>query len=138
MLSLDANVIVVFVIVWILLSILSRIFFNPVRRIRNEREKMIGGNKDAYEHALASYEKDLQEIDRAIKQAQADAEAVRASLEADALKEKSRLVAEVSAECRRRVEQSKADLDRSVRELKAMLESETADLAGRIEKKFLS
>jgi F0F1-type ATP synthase membrane subunit b/b' len=138
MIYLDANVIVVFLIVWVLLFILSRVFFNPVRRIKNEREKLISGNKDAYEQALASYERNVREIDRAIKQAKADAEAARASLEAEAVKEKGRLVAEVSAECRRQVEQAKADLDKSVRELKAKLESETEELAERIEKKLLN
>jgi F0F1-type ATP synthase membrane subunit b/b' len=138
MLSLDANVIVVFLIVWVLLFVLSRLFFNPIRRIRSEREKLICANKDAFEQAVASSEKSIREVDQAIKQAKADAEAVRASLEAEAMKEKSRLVAEINAECRHRVELAKADLDKSVQELKAKLESETAELAERIEKKLVN
>lgn len=138
MLSLDANVLVVFLIVWVLLFALSKLFFNPLRRIRSEREKLIKDTKDAYEQALASYQERIQEVDRAIRQARSDAEADRAALEAEAAKEKGRLVAEINAECRQRVEQAKADLDKRVRELQAQLESETADLAKRIEKKILS
>jgi F-type H+-transporting ATPase subunit b len=138
MLSLDANVVVVFLIIWVLLFVLSRLFFKPIRQIRGEREKMISGNKDAYERALASYDETLQQVDQAIEQARTDAAAVRASLEADAAKEKSRLVAEINAESRHRVEQAKAELDKSFEELKVKLESETAELAERIEKKLLN
>jgi F0F1-type ATP synthase membrane subunit b/b' len=49
MLSLDGNVIVVFLIVWILFFVLTRLFFNPVRRVRNAREKAIRENKEAFE-----------------------------------------------------------------------------------------
>jgi F0F1-type ATP synthase membrane subunit b/b' len=138
MLSLDANVIVVFLIVWVLLFVLSRLFFNPIRRIRKEREKLIGGHKNAYDQALGDYEKNILQVEEAIKQAKADAETMRASLEAEALKEKGRLVAKVSAECRHQVEQAKSDLDKSLQELKAKLGTETTELAERIEKKLLN
>jgi F0F1-type ATP synthase membrane subunit b/b' len=138
MLSLDANVIVVFLIVWLLLFALSKLFFKPLRRIRSERDKLINDTKDAYEQALTSYDERLKEVDLALKQAQADAVAVRASLEAEAAKEKNRMVAEVNAEYRRRLESAKADLDKSVQELKAALESEATELAKRIEKKLVN
>lgn len=138
MLSLDANVIVVFLIVWVLLFVLSRLFFNPIRRIRKEREKLISEHKDAYDQALGDYEKSILQVEETIKQAKADAEITRASLEAEALKEKGRLVAEVNAQCRHQVGQAKSDLDKTLQELRAKLETETAELAERIEKKILN
>jgi F0F1-type ATP synthase membrane subunit b/b' len=138
MISLDGNVIVVFFVVWILLFVLTRLFFNPVRRVREAREKVIRDNKDAFENALDSYNGKAREVDQALKEARAAAESARASLEADAQKEKSHLIAEINAECRRQVEQAKADLDASVRGLKQKLESEAAGLAEQIEKKFLN
>jgi len=138
MLSLDGNVIVVFLIVWVLFFALTKLFFNPVRRIRDAREKAILENKGAFEKAIGSYEESARQVDQALKEARSAAENVRASLEADALKEKTRLIADINAECRRQVDLAKADLDKSVWELKEKLESETAGLAEQIEKKFLN
>ncbi len=138
MLSLDGNVIIVFLVVWILLFVLTRLFFNPVRRVRNAREKVIGENKEAFENALKSYEEGARQVDQAIKVARVAAEDARASLAADAQTERSRLVAEVNAECRRQVEQAQADLRESVRELNRELESQAAALADKIEKKLVN
>jgi F0F1-type ATP synthase membrane subunit b/b' len=138
MISLDGNLIVVFLIVWLLLFVLTRVFFNPVRRIRDMREKAILRNKEAFERAVESYEEGLRQVDQALKDARAAAEKVRASLEADALRERSRLIADISSECRRQVDQAKADLEASVRELKKKLETEATGMAEQIEKKFLN
>lgn len=138
MLSLDGNVIIVFLIIWVLLFALTRLFFNPVRRIRDAREKAVSENKEAFESALESYEKSARQIDQALKEARSAADNVWASFEAGAQKEKSRLIADINVDCRRQVEQAKAELDESVRELKQELESRAAGLAERIEKKFLN
>src|SRR4030065_125372 len=99
MLSLDSNVIVVFLIVWVLLFALTKLFFNPVRRVRDAREKAIRENKEAFEKAIESYEQSVRQVDQTLKEAKSAAENVRAALEADALKEKSRLITEIHAEC---------------------------------------
>lgn len=138
MLSLDGNVIVVFLIVWILLFALTKLFFNPIRRVRDAREKTLLENKQAFEQAVESYQESVRQVERAVKEARSAAEAVRASLEADAQKEKSHLIADINAECRRQVDRARADLDASVRELKQKLESEAAGLAERIENKLLN
>ena len=138
MLSLDGNVIVVFLIVWVLLFALTRLFFNPVRRVRDAREKVIRDNKEGFDKAVDFFEEKAREVDQALKEARSAAESIRASLEADAQKERSRLTAEINAECRRQVEQAKAGLDQSVKELKQKLEAQTAGLAEQIEKKFLN
>jgi len=138
MLSLDGNVIVVFLVVWVLLFALTKLFFNPVRRIRDVREKAIRESKEAFEKAVGSYEESARQVDQALKEARSAAKNIRDSLEADAMKEKSRLITEISAKCRRQVDLAKVDLDQSVRELKRKLESEAAGLAEQIEKKFLN
>lgn len=137
MISLDGNVIVVFLIVWVLLFILTKIFFNPVRRVRDAREKSIRESKGAFLKAVESYEESAKHIDQALKEARSAAEGAQVSLEADAQREKSRLLSDIHAECRRQIEQARADLEKSVRELKDRLESEAAGLAEQIEKKLL-
>jgi F0F1-type ATP synthase membrane subunit b/b' len=138
MLSINGNVIVVFLIVWILVFVLTRFFFNPVRRARAAREKYIQENRSAGQKAMEDYERSLQEVEMAVRQAKAAAESARDALEAEGLKEKSRLLAEVGAECRAQVEKARADLDSTVKDLKGKLETEALALAETIEKKFLS
>lgn len=138
MLSLDGNLIVVFIIVWILVVLLSRFFFRPVRRVRDVRAKGIQENRKAYEEALQASEKSLQDIEKALKQARIAAESAQEALAEEALKEKSRLISDISAECKGQVDRARLDLDKTVRELKKKLESETSGLAEDIEKKFLN
>lgn len=138
MLTLDANVIVVFVIVWVLVLVLSQLFFKPVRRVRDGRDKAILENRKSGQKALDSYEQSMQEIETALKQARAAADSTRQALSDEALKEKARMISAVSAECKTQVETARADLDRMVQELKEKLESEASGLAERIEKKLLS
>src|SRR4030067_2043060 len=67
MLSLDSNVIVVFLIVWVLLFALTKLFFNPVRRVRDAREKAIRENKEAFEKAIEAYEPRVRRVDETLK-----------------------------------------------------------------------
>ena len=138
MLSLDANLVIVFAVVWILVFVLSKLFFNPVRRVRDQRESGITADRQARQQALDSYERSLAEIEASLKDAKAAAESARSLLEQEALKEKSKLLAEVSAECRRQVEQARADLELVTRELQGSLERDASNLAEQIEKKLLN
>ncbi len=137
MLSLDGNVLVVFIIVWVLVLILSRLFFNPVRRVRDQREKGIVENRESCRRALESYDRSIREIEKNLQDARIKSEAIRQAMIEDALKEKSRMLAEISAECQDQVKTARSDLGRTVEELKARLDSEAEDLAQRIEKKLL-
>jgi F0F1-type ATP synthase membrane subunit b/b' len=137
MLSLDANVIVVFLIVWVLVLVLSNLFFKPVRRVRDGRNRAILETRKSGEKAQDSYDQSVREIETALKRAKATAESARQALSDEALKEKARMISAVGAECKAQVETARADLDRTVRKLKEKLESEASDLAERIEKKLL-
>ncbi len=137
MLYLDANVIIVFLIVWILLAVLTKFFFNPVRRIRDQRDQEVDANLHSRDETVGAYERSIQEIEASLREARAAAEAARISLEDEGLKEKSRLIAEIGAECRSQVERARADLSGMMTELKGRLESEASHLANEIEKKLL-
>ncbi len=138
MLSLDANLLIVFAVVWILVFLLSKLFFNPVRRVRDRREGDIMADRKARQLALENYETGLADIESSLKEAKAAAESARNRLEQEALGEKSRLLAEVSAECRRQVEQARAELESVTREMQSRLEKDASSLAEQIEKKFLN
>ena len=137
MLSINATVLVVFTVVWILVIVLTRIFFKPVLRILDERAGRIAKDKAAADAARKSYEADLKRIEDGLKEARAAAEAIRNTAETEALKDKSRLVREVQAEGRAEVEKAKAELLREMETLKKELDKRTEEIAETIEKRIL-
>jgi len=137
MLKIDATVLIVFAVVWVLVLVLTRIFFKPLLRILDERSARIARDKAAAAGSRESYDSDLRRIEEGLKEARAAADAVRGAAETEALKEKSRLVREVQAEGRAEVERAKAELQSEMETLKKELEKRTAEIAESIEKKVL-
>ncbi len=137
MLQIDATALVVFAIVWVLVLILTRIFFKPILRVLDERASRIAKDKAAADEALKAYEGDLKRIEDGLKEARAAADAIRAAAETEALKDKSRLVREVQAEGRAEVEKAKEELRREMEALKKDLDQRTEEIAESIEKRVL-
>jgi F-type H+-transporting ATPase subunit b len=137
MLKIDATALIVFAVVWVLVIVLTRVFFKPVLRVLDERAARIARDKAAAAGSRRSCEQDLRRIEDGLKEARAAADAIRAAAETEALKGKSRLVREVQAEGRAEVERAKAELRREMEALKKELEKSTAEIAGSIEKKVL-
>jgi F-type H+-transporting ATPase subunit b len=137
MLKIDATALVVFALVWVLVIVLTRIFFKPILRILDERAGRIARDKAAAEEARKAYEADLKRIEDGLKEARAAADAIRNAAETEALKDKSRLVREVQAEGRAEVERAKAELLREVETLKKELDKHTEEIAESIEKRIL-
>lgn len=137
MLTINGTAIVIFLIVWILVIVLTRIFFKPVLRILDERSERIAREKGAAAAALGSYESDLRRVEEGLKEARAAADAIRSTAETEALKEKSRLVREVQAEGRVEIEKAKQELLREMEMLKKELDARTAEIAESIEKRII-
>jgi F-type H+-transporting ATPase subunit b len=137
MLKIDATALVVFAVVWILVLILTRIFFKPILRILDERAARIARDKAGEDGARSASEADLKRIEEGLKEARAAAEAIRNTAETEALKDKSRLVREVQAEGRAEVEKAKAELQREMETLKKDLDKHTEEIAATIEKRIL-
>jgi F-type H+-transporting ATPase subunit b len=137
MLSINATALVVFAVVWILVLVLTRIFFKPILRVLDERAARIAKDKEAAESARKASEADLKRIEDGLKEARASAAAIRNTAETEALKDKSRLVREVQAEGRAEVEKAKAELAREIETLKKELDTHTEEIAETIEKRIL-
>jgi len=137
MLSINGTFIVVFAIVWILVLVLTRLFFKPIMRILDERAARVAKDKTAADEALKSYADDIRRIEESLKEARAAADGIRAGAETEALKEKSRLVREVQAEGRAEVERAKEELLREMEALKKDLDKRTEEIAETIEKRIL-
>jgi F-type H+-transporting ATPase subunit b len=137
MLSINATALVVFAVVWILVIVLTRLFFKPVLRVLDERAGRIARDKAAADEARKAYEADLKRIEDGLKEARAAADAIITTAETEALKDKSRLVREVQAEGRAEVERAKAELQREMETLKKELDKRTVEIAESIEKRIL-
>ncbi len=137
MLSVDLSALIVFLLVWTLVIILSKVFFKPLRRVMKARETRLEGDREGSRRASAAVDENVKKIEDALKAAAARASALKGEIELDALKEKGRLIAQINEENRSQVEEAKKQLDEQVRSLKRELEAQTAGLSRKIEEKLL-
>ena len=137
MLDLDISLFVIFAIVWILLFVLKKIFFNPLQKVRAERDALIHQNKSAAAKSQEDYERTLSEIEEQMKKARLDAITSRNSLEKEAQKQRDELIDDVSKESRKMVEKGKSDLDEKMKKLFEEMEVKSEILAKNIEKRLL-
>ena len=138
MLSIDFGLIVIFIIVWIMLIVLNRIFYNPVQKVIRDREEKIEKDRHKGENAQARVERILQQIEEEIKSARTSSLATKESFEQEALKEKERILSEISQECRSQVQDAKEELNQQVKTLRKKLEKNSEVFAEQIEKKLLT
>ncbi len=138
MLDVDATILVVIILVWILVLVLSRVFFRPMSRLLDKRRSQLEGDHAATAKALEKYDGDLRRIEGSLKEAKAESANIREKAEIEALKEKGRLLQEVQAECRAQVEKGKAELDAELERLKKELDAKTETLAADIEQRILN
>ena len=137
MLDLNANLLIIFAIVWILLVVLRKVFFKPVQEMREERNSRINTSKDKSAQGQEDYERTLAEIEERIKAARAEASLARDILESEAREEKERILDEVSRASKEQVAKAKEELDEQMGRLLKEMEEQSEFLAEKIEKKLL-
>ncbi len=137
MLQIEPGIIAVILIVWVLVMVLTKTVFNPVRKTMQERESGIAADREAGEKADLKHGENLRKVEDDIKKARASAFAIRDSLERQAQQEKEKLLTEVSQECRIQVNEARQELQKQVQELKTDLRKESDRLAENIEERLL-
>lgn len=137
MLDIDISLVVIFAIIWILLFVLKKIFFNPLQKVRAERAALINQNKVAAAKSQEDYEHALSEIEEKIKKTRMDALASRNALEKDAQEKREELIADVAKESKKMVEKGKADLEEQMKILFKEMEAKSETFAKNIEKRLL-
>jgi len=138
MLSINITFVVIFLLVWVFVLILSKVFFKPVGRMMAERGSRSGGNREAARKALDACAQDLRRIEEDLKEAKAASDKIREALETEALRERSRLLSEINAESRRQVEKAREEIDGAIGRLKSELADEAERLADEVERKVLN
>ncbi len=137
MLNIDASFIAIFIIVWIVVFVLSRLFFNPLRKIMEEREAKVKGRQEAFQESTEVYEKTICEIEERLKSARIFSEQTQDNLKHEALKERERMLEEISTEYRNQVEKAQEKLEKQTTSFRRELSAEAKLLAERIEQKLL-
>lgn len=137
MIDIDASFIAIFIIVWIMVFVLSRLFFNPLRKIMEEREAKVKGGQEAFQESTEVYEKTVCEIEERLKSARILSEQTKDNLKHEALKKRERMLGEISTEYRSQVEKAQEKLEKQTTSLRRELGAEAKLLAERIEQKLL-
>ncbi|MGB2843982.1 MAG: hypothetical protein WBC02_03905, partial [Candidatus Aminicenantaceae bacterium] len=115
MLQIDASLIVIFLIVWVLVFALSRLFFNPLRKVMRERATIIKENKESFQKSMEVYEQTISDIEERLKSAKSQAQQTKENIGNEALKEKERLLSEVNIEYRNQVKKAKKQLEKQMK-----------------------
>lgn len=134
----DATVLVTFAVVWILVLVLSRVFFKPVGRVLDQRAARLEKARTETETALAGYEEDLRKIEERLREARAASDVLWEQAETQALKEKSRLIQDIQAETRAQLEKARQELEREVERLKKELDARSGKLSEDIERRVMN
>jgi len=137
MLDIDATVIITFALVWILVIVLSKVFFKPLRKVMDEREHRLKGDLNKAQSALDESARRLRDVENGLRAARLEAEDIRNRIELEALREKSRLAAETGAAAKAQIEQARAAFEAEVDRLKSELRAEAEPLAAKIEEKLV-
>lgn len=137
MLQIDLTVLVTFFVVWILVFVLTRIFWRPMMKAIDDRKAHLRSDQDSARANTAAVEDGFRRIDASLKAARTAADWAREELEVEALKEKTRLLAEVGAAAKAQTDLAKADLNDELTRLRAELDGKAGELASRIEARLL-
>jgi F-type H+-transporting ATPase subunit b len=129
---------ITFALVWVLVFILTKVFFKPVGRVLDERASRIAVDTEAARAALEAYEQDLKRVEDRLKEARSASDEIWAKAEIEALKRKSRLIQEIQSESHAQVEKAKEELSREIERLKRDLDARTEDMAEAIERRLLN
>jgi F0F1-type ATP synthase membrane subunit b/b' len=138
MLDIDLSLIVVFIIVWILLAVLTRVFFNPLRKVMKSRQDQMDKNRKAAESALESFEQESIRVEEQLREAKALAQTLREKLTEEGQKRREKLLEKTNTDCRSQVEAARDQLNRQVENLKKELDAKSQSLAEQIEKRLIS
>ena len=138
MLEIDLNFIIVFVIIWALVIVLTRVFFKPYLDVREQRKKILEENQKAHELALKEYQDQLGQIEASLKEAKKKSQLIKEKVITEAVNEKARLISEIQAEIKEQVTTAREELGHQTDKLKAELREKVEVLAEQLEEKLIN
>jgi F-type H+-transporting ATPase subunit b len=137
LISVDKSLIVQALNFLILLAILWKLLYRPLLAKMEERTQAIKTSLEEAQAARAEAARQQEENTSRLRQAHAEAAAIRDQALKDAGEEQRRLVEAARAEAQRLVESAKAQMDADIRRARDELRREVADLATAVAEKLV-
>ncbi len=137
-LTLDGSLITIFLIFWITFLLLKKLYFDPYRRVIEERERYLRERQERESKALSTWEEKIniikQELERARRESLEEVDRIKKEAE-KAKEEKIALLKEALAKEERAFRER---MERELEEAKKLLGEKVKWIAEEIEKKLLS
>jgi len=136
MLDLDITVFYTIIILWTLLIVLNRIFFKPVSRVIDEREKKAETEKSEIERMKVEIDERSGKIESVLKKARKDAVTVSEDLIREGESSREALISSTRAKTHEEFRNRMASLDMEIEAAELKLKGEIRDFSSKIEEIF--
>jgi F-type H+-transporting ATPase subunit b len=137
MLDLDASVLMVFALIWILMVILNRLFFRPVGKVIGERETKIERDNREIERLSKDLEIKTQRIEIMLREAQKESALLREELIRKGEKAKEQIVTAARDQAKELFNRKMAELEQEIEETEQKMISEIASFSKQIREIFV-
>jgi F-type H+-transporting ATPase subunit b len=137
LISIDRSLIVQAVNFLILLAILWKLLYRPLLATMQARTEAIRKSLDEAQTARAEAARQAEENAARLRQAHAEAAAIREQALREAAQEQKQLIDGAQAEARRLIDSAKAQMEADVRRVREELRREVADLSTAIAEKLI-
>ncbi len=137
LISLDKSLIVQIVNFGLLLLVLWRLLYRPLVAKLEERTAAIRKSLDEAQQARLEAQRQQEENATKLRQAYAEADAIRASALKEAGEEQRKLLETARLEAQRLIEAAKAQVDSDVRQARAELRREVGDVATAVAERLI-
>ena len=137
MLNLDSSLLVIIALVWILMLILDRVYFKPVKDVIIKREGKISLESGQIEKMIQEIEEKTGRVENILSEAKWDAAALKEELiqEGEEIKEKIRI--DTREESEQVFVKKMKELDREILAAREKLEKEIDLFSQKIREKFI-
>ncbi|MFQ5587134.1 MAG: hypothetical protein ACE5GF_10010 [Thermodesulfobacteriota bacterium] len=137
MLSIDLTLIYQIVGFFVLLFILNRLLYAPLRKVLQEREKNIEGTLQDAEAIESDLQGKLEEYDKRIQEAKAKAQEERARIRQEGVDKEREIIEEVRRTTAQEMERMKGEISKGAQDALAQLKEESSGLSREIAEKIL-
>lgn len=137
MLNIDASVLIVIIIVWILLGFLKKIFFTPVGNIIAEREKKNLHDHNRFKQLETEVDKKTQSLENELYKSQLECTKIREEMIEEGNKNKEELIVKTTNEAKALIKKKIDKFKTEIGEAEKKLLHEIKSFSEIIKEKFL-
>lgn len=137
-LTLDGSLITIFLIFWITFLLLKKLYFDPYRRVIEERERYLRERQERESKALSTWEEKINIIRQELEKARRSSLEEVDRIKKEAEKAKEEKIALLKEELAKEERAFRERMERELEEAKKLLGEKVKWIAEEIEKKLLS